>query len=154
MSHSDEEGRAADHLAILNLLSRYANSVTLGDLDEDEELFTSDAVVEVGPPVNARIEGASAIATWRRTAAAGLELLVLSIYCVEVRFIGRDRAEVVSQSREMIRASGDADSTVIQGIYTDSVIRAGNRWRFVHRMARPLYTESGTLHGLVPRVGG
>ena len=150
MSDPDDEGRAADHLAILNLLSRYANSVTLGNLDEDEELFTSDAVVEVGPPVNARIEGAPAIASWRRTAAAGLELLVLSTYSAEVRFLGTDRAEVVSQSREMIRAAGDAGSTVSQAIYTDSVVRAGTGWRFAHRVARPLYTESGTLQGSVP----
>jgi len=150
MSDPDDEGRAADHLAILNLLSRYANSVTLGDLDEDEELFTSDAVVEVGPPVNARIEGAPAIASWRRTAAARLELLVLSTYSAEVRFLDTDRAAVVSQSREMIRTAGDAGSTVIQAVYIDSVIRAGNGWRFAHRVARPLYTESGTLEGSVP----
>jgi hypothetical protein len=150
MSHPDDDGRTADHLAILNLLSRYANSVTGGDLDDDEEFFTSDAVVEIGPPVNTRIYGAPAIASWRRTAAARLELLVLSTYSAEVRFLGADRAEVVSQSREMIRAAGDASSTVIQGIYTDSVIRAGNSWRFAHRVARPLYTESGTIQGSVP----
>jgi hypothetical protein len=150
MSDPDDEGRVADHLAIHNLLSRYANSVTLGDLDEDEELFTGDAVVEVGPPVNTRIEGAPAIAAWRRTAAAALELLVLSTYSAEVRFLDTDRAEVVSQSREMIRAAGVAGSTVIQAIYTDSVIRAGDSWRFAHRVARPLYTESGTLQGSIP----
>jgi hypothetical protein len=146
-----------DHLAIVDLLYRYSDSVTRGDLDRDEELFTPDAVIEIGAPFAARIEGSEAIARWRQGASATLELLVHTTYSPVVRLLGPAHAEATSQTREMVRradggaaAAGQPDaqtSFVFYSVYFDELVNVDGTWRFAHRRCQPIYLESGGLTG-------
>jgi hypothetical protein len=158
MSAGDQHdaGNTTDRLQIIDLLNRYSNTVTTGTLDGDEELFVPEAVIEIGSPYDIRVEGRAAIRTWRRDASAGLELLVHTTYSPEIQFVGTDRAEVTSQTREMARSASRADTAdqagiimnvVIYSVYHDQRGKSGGNWRFARRTARPVYLERGSLSG-------
>jgi hypothetical protein len=142
-----------DRLAIVELLHRYSDSVTRGDLDHDEELFTVDAVVEIGSPFDARIEGAQAIREWRSNASAALELLIHTTYSPVVRLVGPGRAKATSQTREMVRSPGSttrpARNVMFYSVYFDDLVKADDTWRFARRFGPPIYVESDTLTGYV-----
>jgi hypothetical protein len=158
MSTGDQHdaGNTVDRLEIIDLLNRYSNAVTTGTLDRDEELFVPEAVIVIGSPFDMRVEGRAAIRTWRQDASAALELLVHTTYSPEIRFMGPDRAEVTSQTREMARSATGADTAdqtgtfmnvVIYSVYHDQLAKSEGNWRFTRRTARPVYLERGSLSG-------
>jgi hypothetical protein len=151
---------ALDHLAIVNLLHRYSDSVTRGDLDHDEELFTPDAVVEIGAPFGQGIEGAPAIRTWRTSASSAFALLIHTTYSEVVDLLGPTLAKATSQTREMVRSAERAGSdegaemnVVFYSTYSDDVVKIDGEWKFAHRVCQPVYLESGGLHGQVCQPG-
>ena len=150
---------ALDEVEIVNLLHRYSDSVTRGDLDRDEELFTPDAVIEIGAPFESRIEGSQAIRQWRIDASVALELLVHTTYSPVVHLLGPTHAEATSQTREMVR-SGDAEAAVqgegdigvnvvFYSLYCDDLVKVEGEWKFARRVCQPIYMESGGLTGQV-----
>jgi hypothetical protein len=162
MSSGDDHSSTPtlDHVAIVNLLHRYSDSVTRGQLDRDEELFTPDAVVEIGEPFGQRIEGAGAIRQWRSRASADFELLIHTTYSEVVELLGPTQAKVTSQTREMVRSAeqaavgeGIAMNLVFYSIYFDDLVKTDGVWKFARRVCRPIYLESGSLNGQVCQPG-
>ena len=150
---------ALDQMQIVSLLHRYSDSVTRGDLDRDEELFTPDAVIEIGAPFDTRIEGSQAIRQWRTDASVALELLVHTTYSPVVHLLGPAQAEATSQTREMVR-SGDPGAAVpgegnvgvnvvFYSVYFDDLVKVEGEWKFARRFCQPIYMESGGLTGQV-----
>jgi len=145
---------ALDQLAIVNVLHRYSNFVTRADLDHDEELFTSDAVIEIRAPFDTRIEGSHAIKQWRTGASGALELLVHTTYSPVIQLLDATHAEATSQTREMVRSSDPGDgelgmNVVFYSVYSDDLVKVDGEWKFARRVCQPIYMESGGLTGQV-----
>jgi hypothetical protein len=147
-----------DIVAIEQLLYRYSDVVTRGVWEEDEALFVADAVLEIGSPFDARVEGVEAILDWRR-ATARFELLIHTTYSPAVRLLDPSHAKATAQTREMVRsraATSDADeepaaalNIEFSSVYYDDVVKVDGDWKFAHRRCQPIYMEAGALAGQV-----
>src|SRR5216683_1883718 len=70
MTHAGREGCAAQRLACLNLIHAYDNYIDTGHADQVPELFTDDAVLDVG---RATLKGIDAIRAAMQARAANTE---------------------------------------------------------------------------------
>jgi 3-phenylpropionate/cinnamic acid dioxygenase small subunit len=130
-----------DHVAVTNLLFRYAELVDLGDFDGVGQLL-ADAVITVeGVPGEQRGAGmiAGVMATWTRRYADGTPRTshVLSNPIVEVDDAGttatvRSKYTVFQQTDEL------ALQPVIAGRYHDRFEKVDGTWRFA---TRHLFTD-------------
>jgi SnoaL-like domain len=139
-----------DRQAITDLLYRYSDIVTRAAWDEDEALFVDDAVIEIAAPFDARIEGAEAIRAWRASTGS-FEVLFHITFAPSIRHLTSDRAQVTSQSLEMVRGPAAAESeplnSAFRSIYYDDIVKRDAAWQFARRRCRPIYVEPGAVAG-------
>ena len=153
---SSEPQAGVDLVAIEQLLYRYSDVVTRGAWDEDEALFVADAVLEIGSPFDARVEGVQAILDYRK-ASARFDFLIHTTYSPAIRLLGTGHAKATSQTREMVRdraGTSDAAGEPAAGlniefysVYYDDVLKVDGHWKFAHRRCQPIYMEAGGLTG-------
>jgi hypothetical protein len=141
-----------DKQVITDLLYRYSDIVTRGAWDEDRDLYTPDAVLEIASPFGTRVEGADAIRTFR-AGTASFEFLRHTTYSPVVHLTHADHARVTSQTHEMVRnpaGEREAMNAEFYSVYYDDVVRTDAGWRFAHRRCVPTYLVSGGLDGSTP----
>jgi uncharacterized protein (TIGR02246 family) len=147
----DEQGELAawiDKLAIREVIERYTSAATRGDWDGFEDLWTSDALWEVGPPVNSTVRGASAIREELIATLENQDLFVQMTHDPIVTLHGDDRASATTMIHALARREGH-HQIVNYGIYYDNLVKLDGTWRFARRHQQPVYLDDRPLPGHV-----
>jgi hypothetical protein len=142
---SEHGRRAADVVAIQQLVLAHCDAVTRGDWDRFESLYADDAVWEESSPLEGRAEGARAIRERSETSTSAVDLFIQTAHGTVVTRVDDDRAT----ARTPIRGFAVVRSRTFEnhGIYYDELVRIDGAWRFGHRYLQNLYVEESELTG-------
>ena len=157
---TDMPGRErTDKLAIQELIYRYSDAVTRGDLDAMAAVFADHAIWE-SPALGMHFDSARAFLDDFAAATAPTELLVQTASNPVVHLVDADRARATTTIFELYRSTAEKDGPFgpkgaeinfsDYGIYYDDVERFDGEWRFAHRVFVPCYLETGAARGDVP----
>ena len=116
-----------DELSIRNLVARYTDAVNQRDLNAFRELWTDDAVWEIGPPLQSRAEGVDEIV------ASLSRLLQAEKYFMQMTHSGVIEIKGDQATARFVeRERGRSESTFYDrlGIYEDVFVREAESWRF------------------------
>ena len=145
MDTPDVSRQWMDRLAIADLVVRFSDAVTRGDLDAFEALWVPDGVWEESAPVDMRIVGAAGDPGARRLHGHGRLLRA------DDPWRGRDPSRrgprnVEDDSSSRLPASEDAGFTNL-GIYYDELVKVDGQWKFARRRLENIYVETEPLTG-------
>ena len=146
---SDELAGWIDKQAILELIARYSNLASRGVLDDFDELWTDDAVWEVGPPVDSRVVGAQAIRDQVIKNTSSGEFLVQMSHDSVVTLQGDGRASETTLIHAIARLTS-GHSVVNYGVYYSDVVKVDGLWKFARRRLVPVFSDSSALVGVAP----
>lgn len=121
-------------VGVTQLLARYNHAVDDGPWEEVVELFTPDAVLDLGAVT---LEGRPAIARFYRERS---EKAIVSKHIsadVVVDVVGRDQATV--RSTVILHREMGGTTPVLIGGYVDRVVCIGGEWRFTSRTLSVLF---------------
>ncbi len=145
-----------DHQQIFDLVARFDDAVNRRDPDEFANLWSGDAVWEIGDPHPMRVEGADRITTTWREMIGHTEWLFRGSFAGVVEIDG-DRAT----GRWPCVETGtfkDGKGYDNRAIYEDIYVRSDGRWLLQHRRYLYLWLSSEKLPGapvpLGPELGG
>ena len=141
--------RWLDKLAIQETIVRYSDAATRGDWDAFASLWVDDAVWEVGPPVDTRVEGASTIVATARASVDAEDFLVQMTHGSVVTIRGDGRASATTTIHALARREGEHQITNL-GVYYDELIEVDGEWKFTWRLLQPVYSDPSPLPGTVP----
>ena len=128
--------RSDDHLAITQLQSAYADTVTRRAWGELDRLFRPDATLLVSDGREARtIEGPTAIGQLIDQAVASLDVIffVNLNTRIELYADGDDTARARTYIRELHFAQRQLVAREIYGVYLDRYVQTDGRWWFATR---------------------
>lgn len=133
-----------DELYIRNLVARFTDAVNERDIASFRQLWTDDAVWEIGPPLQSRAEGVDEIA------ALLSRLLQTEQYFLQMTHSGvieieGDRATARFVERE--RGRGESSYYDSLAVYEDVLVREGDGWRFAKRFYRYRFLDQSPLGG-------
>ena len=133
-----------DELSIRNLVARYTDAVNQRDLGAFRELWTDDAVWEIGPPLQSRAEGLDQIV------ALLSRLLQAEKYFMQMTHSGvieikGDRATARFVERE--RGRGESTFYDCLAVYEDVLVREADSWRFAKRFYQYRFLDQGPFGG-------
>lgn len=137
-----------DKLAIQELIVTYSDAATRGDWATFATLWAPDAVWEVGPPAESRVEGAQEIARVASSNVDGEDLLVQMVNGSVVTLHGPDRAAATTTIHALARRDG-VHAVTNYGIYYDDLVKIDGAWKFARRVLQSVYTETDTLPGVI-----
>ena len=153
MGQEGDVGQWLDRQAVMDLINRYADSVTRGDYEHTATLFAPDAVWE--EKGGERFDTADDFVDYLVQGSASLELLIQTPHSSVIEFIGPDRATATTTTREMARgvaggasALGEAGMEMAvdrYGIYYDELTKFGHDWKFTRRTFVPFFTTTGLV---------
>ena len=157
MSAADLETRLRrieDDLAIRDLAARFTDGANERDYTAFGELWTPDAVWEIGPPLPSRAVGVDAIVDLLRRLLTPQRIFLQMTHSGVVDFHGPDRATARFVERE--RAKGDHGFYENLAVYHDEVVRTASGWRFRRRYYDYRYLDTSPFAGEVffSRTGG
>ena len=133
-----------DELSIRNLVARFTDAVNERDIASFRQLWTDDAVWEIGPPLQSRAEGVDEIA------ALLSRLLQTEQYFLQMTHSGvieieGDRATARFVERE--RGRGESSYYDSLAVYEDVLVREGDGWRFAKRFYRYRFLDQSPFEG-------
>ena len=133
-----------DELSIRNLVARFTDAVNERDIASFRQLWTDDAVWEIGPPLQSRAEGVDEIA------ALLSRLLQTEQYFLQMTHSGvieieGDRATARFVERE--RGRGESSYYDSLAVYEDVLVREGDGWRFAKRFYRYRFLDQSPFGG-------
>ena len=141
-----------DEREILNLLARFDDAAVRNDLAEFAELWTADAVWEIGEPVPMRAKGIVAITEFLRNSRGFNEFFF--------RMTGRPvfvaHEGYISLRSTTIELAGRAGKRAYANValYEDEVEKVGGHYKFRHRSYRYIWVDTDMeLNGqIVPQA--
>jgi ketosteroid isomerase-like protein len=149
----------ADKLAIQELIYRYSDAVTRGDLEAMRSVFASDAIWE-SPLFGLRYESARAFCDHFAESTTTVDLLIQTAQNPVVQLVDDDTARATTTIFELTRgtlaldgafgAQGDSINFADYGVYYDDVAKRNGQWLFTHRLFVPFYVEQGAARGELP----
>ena len=133
-----------DELSIRNLVARYSDAVNQRDLVAFRQLWTGDAVWEIGAPLQASAHGIDEIV------ALLSRLLQAEKYFMQMTHSGvieikGDRATARFVERE--RGRGESTYYDSLAVYEDVLVREGEGWRFVKRSYQYRFLDQSPFGG-------
>ena len=133
-----------DELSIRNLAARYTDAVNERDIGAFRELWTDDAVWEIGPPLQSRAEGVDEIV------ALLSRLLQAEKYFMQMTHSGvieikGDRATARFVERE--RGRGESSYYDSLAVYEDLLMREADGWRFAKRFYQYRFLDQSPFGG-------
>lgn len=146
---TDAIGGWIDKLAIQELIATYSDAATRGDWGAFATVWAPDAVWEVGPPVDSRVEGAEAILEAARGNVDAEDFLVQMAQTTVVRLGGDGTASATTMIHALAHREGH-HSVTNYGIYFDDLVQLDGAWKFARRLLQPIYSETGTFTGTIP----
>lgn len=123
-----------DRLAIRELVERWSDGTNNHDWAALEDLFTEDAVWDVGAPLNFRIEGSKQIVAALREKMRPSQYVVQTPHAIIVTVQG-NTASARSTIHEVCRFA-DGTGLEMMGTYFDELVRTDMGWRFQRRNYR------------------
>ena len=133
-----------DELFIRNLAARFTDAVNERDLASFRQLWTDDAVWEIGPPLQSRADGVEEIVALLR------RLLQAEQYFMQLTHSGvievkDDRATARFVERE--RGRGESSYYDSLAVYEDALVRKADGWRFEKRFYRYRFLDQSPFGG-------
>jgi ketosteroid isomerase-like protein len=146
----DEKDIAAwiDKQAIQELVVRYSDAASRGAWEEFGQCWTADAIWEVAPPVDTRVEGRRAIVDSVIANTETADFLLQMTHGAVVTLHGAGRAS----SRTTIHAIARTGTHNVTNyaIYCDEVVKTDGVWQFSLRRLQNIYYDPRPLPGMVP----
>lgn len=139
-----DPARVADHLAVQDLATSYANAVDDRDWVRWEALFVPDGYVDYRSAGG--IAGSPAeVAAWMPGAMSVFTFCLHSTSTHEIRFTGPDSAvgRVHVFNRNGVEWQGAPELFDVGAVYEDVYARAGDRWRIARRIEHTVYVDGG-----------
>lgn len=134
-----------DELAIRNLAARFTDAVNERNVDAFRELWTDDAVWEIGPPLQVSAQGIDAIANMMTRLLEPKSLFIQLTHSGVVTFTDEDTA--IARFTERERGKGEHDYYENLAIYRDELVRQANGWRFKRRFYEYRYLDTSRFTG-------
>ena len=133
-----------DELSIRNLVARYTDAVNQRDIGAFRELWTDDAVWEIGPPLQSSAEGIDEIV------ALLSRLLQAEKYFMQMTHSGvieikGDRATARFVERE--RGRGESTYYDCLAVYEDVLVREAAGWLFAKRFYQYRFLDQSPFAG-------
>jgi hypothetical protein len=116
MTALDEMAGWIDKLAIQEAINRYSDAVTRGDWDQFEGVWAPDAVWEVAPPVDIKIDSARAIRELVSGMLDAYDFVVQTSHSSVITLLGNASASATSTIQEIGRTEGSQEMMQF-GIY-------------------------------------
>jgi ketosteroid isomerase-like protein len=135
-----------EKLAIREVIERYSSATTRGDWRGFEDLWTEDALWEVGPPVDSSVRGARAILEDLQATLETQEFFLQMTHDPVVVLEGEGRASATTLIHAVARRERGRHA-VNYGIYFDEFVKVDGRWRFSLRRQQPVYLDMSPLPG-------
>lgn len=141
MAEPTTDQRAADRLAIGELLARYAWAMADCDWTAWRATMTADAQVDYSTAGGVAGTADEACA-WLETTFAAFDLTLSAVGNTVVDFDGDDTAAVRSLYRMVMRMPGDEPVYLeASGTYLDRVVRTPDGWRIHERVEHLAYVR-------------
>ena len=138
-------GLVEDELAIRNLAARFTDAVNERNVDSFRQLWTDDAVWEIGEPLSARAEGVEKIVGMLIRLLEPKSLFIQLTHSGVITFSGPDSAFARFTERE--RGKGLYDYYENLAVYRDELVRGANGWRFKRRSYEYRYLDTSAFSG-------
>ena len=133
-----------DELSIRNLVARFTDAVNERDIAGFRQLWTDDAVWEIGPPLQSRAEGVDEIVALLRRLSQAEQYFMQMTHSGVVEIKG-DRATAGFVERE--RGRGESSYYDSLAVYEDVLVREANGWRFANRFYRYRFLDQSPFGG-------
>lgn len=139
------DAEIADRIAIADLINRYCDAINRGDWDAHQACFAPDAVWEVGPPANLRLETAAGIRQGTQAALSSIEFIIQKICSAVVELESASTASARVLLEEVGRGP---DRQMFQyGLYRDRLVKVDGTWLFQSRRFEFIYATTPVLDG-------
>jgi 3-phenylpropionate/cinnamic acid dioxygenase small subunit len=116
--------------AIRELLARYCFHFDSGEFDEWVNLFTEDAVFDVG--ARGRFAGREALRNFVRVIPLTNGVPGIK-HCVMNSIVNVEGDRATARSYVVVVQGGEVLSVPVAGRYEDELVKAGGQWRFTNR---------------------
>ena len=133
-----------DELSIRNLAARFTDAVNERDLASFRQLWTDDAVWEIGPPLQSRTDGVEEIVALLRRLLQAEEYFMQLTHSGVIEVKG-DRATARFVERE--RGRGESSYYDSLAVYEDVLVRKADGWRFAKRFYRYRFLDQSPFGG-------
>ena len=140
-----------DEQEIRNLLERYTYAVNTRNWNVYRDCWASDAVWQLGAPVNGKHNGIEDIMKEVTKTVEGLELFIQMTHAITITEINDDRAKAVVTLNEIGKPLPETKfpfpSMFILALYYDDLIKQDGKWKFAKRNYKVAYWDSELLKG-------
>jgi len=133
-----------DELSIRNLVARYTDAVNQRDLAAFRQLWTDDAVWEIGPPLQSRANGIDEIVALLSRLLQAQQYFMQMTHSGVIEIKG-DRATARFVERE--RGRGESSYYDSLAVYEDVLVRGADGWRFAERFYRYRFLDQSPFGG-------
>lgn len=123
-----------DRIAIRDLVERWSDGTNNYDWASLEELFTDDAIWDVGEPLSFKVQGARQIVALLREKMQPAQYVVQTPHAIVVKVQG-NTGTARSTIHEVCRFA-DGTGLEMMGTYFDEVVKDARGWRFRRRNYR------------------
>ena len=133
-----------DELSIRDLVARYTDAVNQRDLAAFRQLWTDDAVWEIGPPLQSRADGIDEIVALLNRLLQAEKYFMQMTHSGVIEIKG-DRAT----ARFVMRERGRGESTYYDclAVYEDVLVREADGWRFAKRFYQYRFLDQSPFGG-------
>ncbi len=131
---------------IRDLVSRFAHIVMATDYAAFADLWTEDAVWEIGEPLPGVARGREAVVDMLRRLMNQFGVFVQMTHDAVIR-VDRTRASGLWTVEELGRSADLARSYWNIGVYDDEYIQNSDGWRFARRRYRYIWLDDSVLPG-------
>ena len=143
-----------DEAAIVALANKYTDAVNARDWVRYRSCWTSDAVWDLGAPVNQNKVGINAIMAEVVRAVGAMDLFVQTNHATTVLSVDGDTAVARATLNEIGRILpeqrallGGVEGMFILAIYTDNLRREGSVWLYAKRAYQVVLFDGRALQG-------
>ena len=133
-----------DELSIRNLVARYTDAVNGRALASFRQLWTDDAVWEIGPPLQSRADGVEEIVALLRRLLQAEQYFMQLTHSGVIEVKG-DRATARFVERE--RGRGESSYYDSLAVYEDLLMREADGWRFAKRFYHYRFLDQSPFGG-------
>ena len=133
-----------DELSIRNLVARYTDAVNERDIPAFRQLWTDDAVWEIGPPLQSRAEGIDEVVALLRRLLKAEQYFMQMTHSGVIEIKG-DRATARFGERE--RGRGESSYYDSLAVYKDVLVREADGWRFAKRSYHYRFLDQSPFGG-------
>ena len=133
-----------DELSVRNLVARYTDAVNERDIAAFRQLWTYDAVWEIGPPLQSRADGIDEIVALLRRLLQAEQYFMQMTHSGVIEIKG-DQAT----ARFVERERGRGESTYYENlaVYEDVLVREADGWRFAKRSYHYRFLDQNPFGG-------